>query len=112
MHMFATGDPKFKSGVTQYSVSLVFRLDDYIIILARRIVLHEEPADSSQVDWHLMVLDEAQKIRNPNAQVTLAVKRFPCWARVAVSPRAEPRPRDALRAKPSRRDCVGDTCVE
>ena len=36
-------------------------------------------------DWHYVILDEGHKIRNPNAQATLAVKRFKTPHRIILS---------------------------
>merc|ERR1719353_152893 len=47
--------------------------------------LREHRNRLQEVEWNLLVCDEAQKIRNPDAQVTLAVKSFPNWGRIAVS---------------------------
>ena len=35
--------------------------------------------------WSVVVLDEAQRIRNPDAKITLAVKRLNCYCRIALS---------------------------
>lgn len=37
------------------------------------------------LDWHYVILDEGHKIRNPDAQVTLAVKRFRTPHRIILS---------------------------
>uniref|UniRef100_T1IM14 DNA excision repair protein ERCC-6 n=1 Tax=Strigamia maritima TaxID=126957 RepID=T1IM14_STRMM len=36
-------------------------------------------------DWHYVILDEGHKIRNPDAQITLACKQFPTPHRVILS---------------------------
>ena len=35
--------------------------------------------------WHYVILDEGHKIRNPDAQITLAVKRFTTPHRIIMS---------------------------
>ena len=42
----------------------------------------EELADRK---WHYVILDEGHKIRNPDAQITLAVKRFTTPHRIIMS---------------------------
>src|SRR5207247_3617001 len=40
---------------------------------------------SGEIEWHLLVLDEAQAIKNPSAQQARAVKRLRSRARVALT---------------------------
>ena len=53
------------------------------LVLRQELLLGYKPEESDQIDrlqqknkcfWHYIILDEGQKIRNPNAQVTLACK--------------------------------------
>lgn len=39
----------------------------------------------AEVDWNLVILDEAQAIKNPSARQTKAVKKVDCRARVALT---------------------------
>lgn len=41
--------------------------------------------DLLQHHWHYVILDEGHKIRNPDAQATLAVKQFPTPHRLILS---------------------------
>ena len=41
--------------------------------------------DLSEFDWHYVILDEGHKIRNPDAQTTLACKRFRTPHRIILS---------------------------
>lgn len=38
-----------------------------------------------QYDWHYIILDEGHKIRNPEAQITVALKRFQTPHRLILS---------------------------
>jgi len=39
----------------------------------------------ARVDWHLVILDEAQAIKNPSTRQARAVKRLPASARIALT---------------------------
>ena len=41
--------------------------------------------DLLRFNWHYLILDEGHKIRNPEAQITVAVKRFPTPHRLILS---------------------------
>lgn len=47
------------------------------------LVKHQEAFLSRS--WHLLILDEGHKIRNPDAQATLAAKRVPTPHRLALT---------------------------
>ncbi len=46
---------------------------------------HRDLATLSRVKWHRMVLDEAQKIKNPSAAQTIAIRSLPSTYRVALT---------------------------
>jgi DNA excision repair protein ERCC-6 len=47
------------------------------------LVKHQEAL--LRYNWHLLVLDEGHKIRNPDAQATLAAKSIPTPHRIALT---------------------------
>lgn len=64
---------------------IVSRLKTYdVVITSYDIAVRDEPMLSS-VDWNLIALDEAQNIKNPEAQRTTAIKRLPRRVSLAVT---------------------------
>jgi non-specific serine/threonine protein kinase len=57
---------------------------DADVVLTSYGMLHRRP-DLESVDWTLVVLDEAQAIKNPGARQTKAVKRLRARARIALT---------------------------
>ena len=54
------------------------------------VVISYNTASSDQallrmIDWNLLVVDEAQNIKNPSAQRTKSIKRIPCHTAIAVT---------------------------
>lgn len=54
------------------------------------VVISYNTASSDQsllkmIDWNLLVVDEAQNIKNPGAQRTKSIKRIPCHTAIAVT---------------------------
>ena len=54
----------------------------YVVSYETFRVRSQEFLDSA---WSVVVLDEAQRIRNPDAKTTLAVKQLNCYCRIALS---------------------------
>lgn len=68
-----------------YRAGIVEKFANYdVTITSYDTVVRDEPLISS-VEWHIVVLDEAQAIKNPSAQRTLACKRLPRSVAIAVS---------------------------
>jgi non-specific serine/threonine protein kinase len=57
---------------------------DADVVLTSYGMLHRSP-ELESVDWTLVVLDEAQAIKNPGARQTRAVKRLRARARIAIT---------------------------
>ncbi len=55
-----------------------------VVVTSFDTAIRDEPLLGS-VEWHLLVLDEAQAIKNPDAQRTKAVKRLPRRVSLAVT---------------------------
>ena len=54
------------------------------------VVISYNTASSDQsllkmIDWNLLIVDEAQNIKNPSAQRTKSIKRIPCHTAIAVT---------------------------
>jgi SNF2 family DNA or RNA helicase len=64
---------------------IVERLTGYdVVVTSYDTAVRDEPLLSDQ-PWNLLILDEAQAIKNPNAQRTQAVKRIPRRVSIAVT---------------------------
>jgi SNF2 family DNA or RNA helicase len=55
------------------------------IVITTYGLAHRELDDLRRVAWHRIAMDEAQKIKNPNANQTLALKAIPSLHRVAMT---------------------------
>lgn len=43
------------------------------------------PVFNSSIDWSAVIVDEAHKIKNPNSQITGAMKELRCLVRVGLT---------------------------
>ncbi|HLP81349.1 MAG TPA: DEAD/DEAH box helicase [Nitrosomonas sp.] len=64
---------------------IISRLEGFdVVVTSYDIAVRDEPMLSS-IRWNLLALDEAQNIKNPDAQRTIAVKRLPRRVSLAVT---------------------------
>jgi SNF2 family DNA or RNA helicase len=55
------------------------------VVITSYALAHRDQEDLAAVPWHRLVLDEAQKIKNPTAASTLAIRSLPAPRRVALT---------------------------
>ena len=58
---------------------------EYDIVLTSYALAHRDVEELHGVPWHRIVLDEAQKVKNPNAASTIAIRSIPAPHRVAMT---------------------------
>ena len=59
--------------------------DDYDVLLTTYGILRSEEKHFAKTDWRVMVIDEAQAIKNPRAKQTKSVKKVPAGIKIAMS---------------------------
>lgn len=82
---------KFTTGISVFVHHGLGRTGLYTDLLGYDVVvISYNTASSDQsllkmIDWNLLVVDEAQNIKNPGAQRTKSIKRIPCHTAIAVT---------------------------
>lgn len=71
------------SGNRKHLVQAINKSRGVLIVSYQGVVIYQDYLHS--FDWHYAILDEGHKIRNPDAQVTLACKRFRTPHRIILS---------------------------
>lgn len=71
------------SGEKKHLVQIIYKSNGVIICSYPGVIIYQDLLHG--FDWHYAILDEGHKIRNPDAQVTLACKRFRTPHRIILS---------------------------
>lgn len=71
------------SGDRKQLVNVIHKSNGILIVSFPGVVIYQDYLH--KLDWHYAILDEGHKIRNPDAQVTLACKRFRTPHRIILS---------------------------
>ena len=58
---------------------------EHDIVLTSYALAHRDFADLRRPNWHRLALDEAQKIKNPSAAATIAIRSIPAPHRIALT---------------------------
>ena len=61
------------------------RIPDFDLVLTSFALVYRDLEDLNRHEYHLLILDEAQHIKNPQAQTTRAVSRIECAHRLCLS---------------------------
>jgi hypothetical protein len=59
--------------------------NEHDVVITSYALAHRDREDLAAIPWHRLVLDEAQKIKNPSAASTLAIRSLPAPRRVALT---------------------------
>ncbi len=65
--------------------AFVSAADDYDVVVTTYALGHRDLESLRRVRWHRIALDEAQKIKNPSAAQTIAIKSLPSTHRLALT---------------------------
>lgn len=68
-----------------HGVDSVSQSAPYVYIVSYEMFRSRYAKETKKIQFSVTVLDEAQRIRNPDAKITLAVKQIDCYCRVALS---------------------------
>jgi len=65
--------------------AFVAAAQEHDVVITSYALAHRDFADLRRPAWHRLALDEAQKIKNPSAAATLALRRIPAPYRMALT---------------------------